>query len=177
MKTYYLTKDLQLKKYIPYKWIIISISLIAYSSFATIKALETKPQKGYFKPITVIKRDVTDTAPALTKENVYKELIANNIMFPDIVMNQCLIESGNLKSNIAIENNNLFGLRVYPNSDTTYAIARNRGHLAFKDWRDSVKEYARLQKRNFKPKYYYLFLKESNYAESPTYIQKLQSMQ
>jgi uncharacterized FlgJ-related protein len=176
MKTYYLTEDLQLKKYKPYKWILITLGLILYSSFVTIKTINKIQLKPIYRPVISNQITVNDTVPALTEQNVYNEILAQNIMFPEIVFKQCMVESGNLKSNIAIENNNLFGLRVYPNSDTTYAIARNRGHLAFKDWRDSVKEYARLQKRNFKPKYYYLFLKESNYAESPTYIQKLQDM-
>jgi uncharacterized FlgJ-related protein len=168
---------LKYEKYFP-KWILITIIiLISYSSIATY-LFYTKENSIY--PIiinnsTIVKTD-TFKSKKLNAKNLLKEIKNNRIYFPEIVLKQAILETNSFKSNICIENNNLFGIRHYPNSDTTYAIAKNRGFLCFKTWEDSVKEYKRLQKRNFKESYYYDFLERGGYAEKNVYVKALKTI-
>jgi hypothetical protein len=181
MKKYFVTENLELKKYTPYKLYITIVLLLLTNGLSIYyfnQKQSTMPKLSVlsYHRDTIVNTEYLDIP--LTKENVYNEIIANGIVFPDVVFEQCLLESKHLKSDIAIENNNLFGLRVYPNADTTYAIARNRGHLVFKHWTESVKEYARYQRRNFldKKDVYYKFLKSSGYAEAENYINTLKGI-
>jgi uncharacterized FlgJ-related protein len=173
---YIITKDLTLKKIIPYKLIFTIILLLGLNSFLIVKLKESPTEIIKDNIIIIDKTKKKDSIPKLNKENVLIELKKNNVYFPEIVLKQALLETGGFKSNICIENNNLFGIRHYPANDTTYAICKNRGFLAFKDWRDSVKEYKRLQKRMFTDKYYYEFLNKANYAEKDLYIQRLKEL-
>lgn len=170
---------LRYEKYFP-KWIsVLLISLIIYTTSITVYLVKNNQQQitkiEVVKTIEIIKKDTLKSKKLNTK-NVLKEIRLNNIYFPEIVLKQALFETNNLKSNICLENNNLFGIRHYPNFDTTYAIAKNRGFLCFKTWEDSVKEYKRLQKRNFKESYYYDFLERSGYAEKTIYVNGLKKI-
>jgi len=104
-----------------------------------------------------------DSHHHLSEENVLKELIAQDIDYPEIVLAQALIETGNFSSMSCTKDNNLFGLRKY---DLSY--------WKFSNWTESVRFYKdKIQKYKEKPKDYYAFLERLPYAESQTYIQTI----
>ena len=94
-----------------------------------------------------------------------------------IVYAQARLESGNFTSDIFMENNNLFGMKMAERRPTT-AIGVNRGHAVYKSWRESVIDYALMQAA------YYLGLDEktyldkicSVYATDTTYRKRLEAM-
>lgn len=99
----------------------------------------------------------------LSKENLYNELKAQQVDYPDIVLAQALLETGNFKSYSCTNRNNLFGLR---NSDGTY--------MSFEHWTLCVAAYKKyIQKYDSIPKDYYKYLDKLEYAEAPDYIDKL----
>lgn len=75
-----------------------------------------------------------------------------------IVYSQAVLESGNFSSDIFKENHNLFGMKM-PERRATTAIGVNRGHAVYKNWRESVIDYALMQAA------YYRGLSEKEYLD------------
>jgi flagellum-specific peptidoglycan hydrolase FlgJ len=74
------------------------------------------------------------------QREVYEELIRLDVKFPDIVLAQTILESGNYSSKVAKQNNNLFGMRM-PKVRETTAIGQRYGYARYYNWKDSVKDY------------------------------------
>ena len=108
-----------------------------------------------------------------SKENMIKLIIDLNIAHPDIVIAQAIIESGNFKSNIFKENNNLFGMKM-PEYRKTTAIGTNRGHAVYRNWRESVIDYALWQGKRARYTTTNQYLRRlRSYAADPNYITKI----
>lgn len=64
---------------------------------------------------------------------LYQFLIDNNAWYPNILLKQAKIESGNYSSNIYKSNNNLYGMRKpYKRSTTQSGI--NKGYGVYQNW-------------------------------------------
>ena len=116
---------------------------------------------------------ITHQHHLFSKENMMRLIYDLNIAHPDIVIAQAIIESGNFKSNIFKENNNLFGMKM-PEYRKTTAIGINRGHAVYRNWRESVIDYALWQgkRARYQTKSQYLRRLRS-YATDPNYITKI----
>ena len=103
----------------------------------------------------------------LSEENLYNELVAQGVDFPEIVTAQALLETGHFKSYACLQQNNLFGLR---DSKGKY--------MSFPHWTDAVAAYKKyIQRYNHPvPEDYYAYLQELGYAEDPQYIDKLKQI-
>lgn len=93
-----------------------------------------------------------------------------NIKHPTIVLKQAKIESGNFKSKVFIENNNMFGFKkAFKRANTQ--IDTNRGYAVYDSWQDCVVDYALYQTysaKNLSREEYIIFLGK-HYAEDPNY--------
>jgi hypothetical protein len=108
-----------------------------------------------------------------SKENLARLIYNLKIAHPDIVMAQAIIESGNFKSNIFKENNNLFGMKM-PEYRKTTAIGTNRGHAVYRNWRESVIDYALWQGKRARYSTTNQYLRRlRSYAADPNYITKI----
>ena len=108
-----------------------------------------------------------------SKENMMRLMYSLKIAHPDIVMAQAIIESGNFKSNIFKENNNLFGMKM-PEYRKTTAIGINRGHAVYRNWRESVIDYALWQGKRARYSTTNQYLRRlRSYATDPNYINKI----
>ena len=113
-----------------------------------------------------VKQEV-DSGDKLTLENVYAYLKKSNVKHVDIVMKQVIHETGWLKSNSCINNNNLFGL---------YST-KHRRYMKFDNWKQSVDAYKSMIQYRFKGnESYYRFLKRIGYAKDRNYIKKLKKI-
>jgi flagellum-specific peptidoglycan hydrolase FlgJ len=74
------------------------------------------------------------------QREVYEELVRLDVKFPDIVLAQTILESGNFSSKVAKQNNNLFGMRM-PKVRQTTAVGQRYGYARYYNWKDSVKDY------------------------------------
>lgn len=102
----------------------------------------------------------------LSEENLYNELVAQGVDFPEIVQAQAILETGHFKSYACLQQNNLFGLR---NGDGTY--------MSFDHWTNAVAAYKKfIQKCDPPPNDYYKYLQDLGYAEDPNYIIKLKQI-
>lgn len=110
-----------------------------------------------------------------SKENLKLLINELNIRFADIVFAQALLESGNFRSRIFLENNNMFGMKCARRRPTTHH-GELHGHAYFQTWEDCVLDYAFFQTTYMKhistKKEYFQYLAD-NYAEDPKYIDKL----
>jgi len=126
-----------------------------------------------FIPHTKAKNDLG----MLTKENLWLTIKAMDIMYPEIVFAQAILETGHFKSQNCQQSNNLFGMMM-PNVRETVAIKKNKqGFAVYKTWMYSVQDYALYQAyimRNKKmTRLQYLSYIDRKYSESKGYAKKL----
>lgn len=102
----------------------------------------------------------------LNHQNVYNELISQGIDYPEIVLAQAILETGNYKSYSCTTRHNLFGLR---RRDGTY--------MEFGHWTESVGAYKKyIQKYQELPEDYYKFLDDLGYAEDSIYVVRVKQI-
>lgn len=101
------------------------------------------------------------------QEGLMEALEYYGVEHPQIVYAQAVLETGHFKSDLCLNDNNLFGL---------YNSKKHRYHT-FAHWKDCVITYKRMVQYKYKDGDDYLnFLKEIGYAEDPEYICKLKEL-
>jgi hypothetical protein len=101
-----------------------------------------------------------------------------NFKFPYIILAQSMQETGNYKSTIFRENHNLFGMKQ-ATIRTNLAKGTNRGHAYYDSWQDSLIDYALYSATylsDIKTEGEYYGYLQQNYAEDPTYVQRLRAL-
>ena len=101
---------------------------------------------------------------AQTDQQVYDELKKYDVKYPQIVLAQAKLETGNYTSTLCKKHGNLFGLK------------RKNGYAKFNNWKESVKAYRDWVQYKYKGGDYYVFLKKIGYASDPKYIVKVKEM-
>lgn len=110
--------------------------------------------------------------------NVYKQLVRIGVAYPDVVLAQAKIETGNFTSKIFRENNNMFGMKL-PYRRQTTAVGESRNHAKYTDWIQSIKDYKLWQDEMIHKtptKRAYLAYLKRNYAEDKNYIKKIKQI-
>lgn len=99
----------------------------------------------------------------ITPQEVYKEIVCEEILHPKIVLRQAILETGWFKSKHMMQKNNLFGFR------------HTKTYMTFESWQESVAYYKAWQTRKYKNtnEDYYAFLIRIKYAQSEQYISLL----
>lgn len=136
--------------------------------FAILMAYGYERDKPKEYPELIISLPVEPKFPGLDpQEGLRMALEYYNIKHPEIVYAQAVLETGNFKSNLCVNHNNLFGLYN----------SRKKEYYRFNHWVESVIFYKyHIQNRYKDPEDYYSFLKRIRYAESPTYTDKLKTI-
>lgn len=141
------------------------------------------------------KHSSTEFERPLTRENLKIVLEENNILCPEQVYAQIMIESGNLESYLSKKTNNLLGMR-FPTKRTTSAIGiylpsvnmiikgnqkelkkytKYNNYAVYSNWEESIKDYKYWQQKSFKLTELYLNFLGNYYAEDSLYISKIKS--
>lgn len=118
-----------------------------------------------------------DTLSQSMKDSVINFIYKLRIQHPLIVASQAVLESGNFKSKVYLENNNLFGMKL-PQSRPTLAIGVKNGYAVYQSWQESILDYALWQMayaKNLNEEDYYLKLK-TIYAEDTQYVNKVKQV-
>jgi murein DD-endopeptidase MepM/ murein hydrolase activator NlpD len=101
----------------------------------------------------------------LTLTNLYAALKRHGIKYPKIVLAQAILETGNFRSRLCREDNNLFGLR------------HSKGYYTFDHWEASVIAYRDwVQYKHRDGEGYYAFLQRIGYASAKDYIYKVRQI-
>lgn len=113
-----------------------------------------------------------------SEEKLIEEISKRNFKFPYIILAQAKLETSNFKSNIFIENHNLFGMREAVKR-INVAKGTQHEHAYYDSWKESVEDYAYycatyLSGLSTESEYYsYL---SQNYAENKNYVQSVKDM-
>ena len=113
----------------------------------------------------------------LNKENLWTEINNAGIKYPEVVFAQAILESGELKSKLTKNNNNLFGMKI-PGKRETLAIGEKYGHAKYSSWQESVWDYKLYQdyiieKKKITTYKTYVSHLNKTYAEVGDYFKRL----
>lgn len=116
----------------------------------------------------------------LTKESLWKELLEQNVQYPEIVFAQAMLESGNLKSTLCVKYNNLFGMKMPKKRLTLAKSTTASGFASFKTWEDAVADYKLYQEAINISKYNtaqsYLSHLNKRYSTTVSYSSKVKAI-
>ena len=150
--------------------ICLSISILtgfAVAPRATIKNLTQEER-------IILVREYNE----FSRQNLIKKIAELNFKFPHIILAQATIESGNFKSDVFKENNNMFGMKE-AFQRTNLAKGTNRGHAYYESWQEGVYDYALYYATYLysikSEEEYYDYLRQ-NYAGDPTYVMRLKEI-
>ncbi|MES2620856.1 MAG: glucosaminidase domain-containing protein [Bacteroidota bacterium] len=107
---------------------------------------------------------INDIVP--TDSSVLSELVKNKSVLASVAVAQARIESANYTSDMAVNNKNLFGIKVHK---CKYVTGKRNGHATFASFRDNIACYCEIQHR-------YLRKIDGSYAEDSLYCQKVKEM-
>ena len=113
-----------------------------------------------------------------SEDRLIKKIKQLNFKFPHIILAQSYQETGHYKSGIFLQNNNLFGMKQ-AQIRVTLAKGTNRSHAFYDSWQDSVSDYAMFYATylsDIKTEGEYFEYLKQNYAQDPTYVQRLRSI-
>ena len=113
----------------------------------------------------VIRQIEEENRNKLTPVNVWDKIVEYKIEHPRIVFSQVMLETGNLKSDGAKIDNNLFG------------FYKKGEHKIFDTWEESIIYYKSWQDKKYNGGNYYSFLNKVGYAKDSLYITKLIQIQ
>lgn len=163
------------QKIVPY-WSILLLSILLFSVGFISGSLTKHPnevEKLFLKEEVIIER----YNEKFSENNLKKLLEKLHVKNIDIVIAQAKIETGNFKSKVFLENNNLFGMRQSRQRITT-STGTNLNHATYDNWQDSVIDYAIYQSTYLKSfnRNEYLDYLQANYAENPNYVKLIKQM-
>ena len=101
--------------------------------------------------------------PELTISNLYREIVRNGVLYPEIVLAQAILETGWFRSSLCRDRNNLFGL----------TNPRTGKYFEFGHWTESVRAYYTKVQYKYKGGNYLLWLRKIGYAEDPNYVRSV----
>lgn len=156
--------DVRTQKYFYYLIIVSLVYMVIYLSY--------NMKQNYAMNQTTTQTNVVMNSETIESDFSEEALISFmkklKIKYPETVLAQAKLETGNFTSAIFKENHNLFGMKVAEKRPTS-AIGINRGHAQYRNWKDSVIDYALLQS------YIIAKLPKLSSQEYRTYIQKFYS--
>ena len=115
----------------------------------------------------IVNEEQPDFFSKSPQEGLIEALEYYGVKHPQIVYAQAVLETGHFKSDLCLNDNNLFGL---------YNSKKNR-YYTFDHWKDCVIAYKEMIQYKYKDGDDYLnFLKEIGYAEDSEYICKLKEL-
>jgi hypothetical protein len=153
-----------------FKW-IFPIVLVCISIGYVISSAGNHPnpiEKMVYEDRLIL---ITADDTVFSEELFIKKLKQLKVKFPYIAVAQARQETYHYTSNIFLENNNLFGMKMAGTRPTT-AIGINRKHALYDNWEDSVIDYAFFQTsflRKLKTEEQYLDYLNKHYAEDTIY--------
>ena len=109
----------------------------------------------------------------LNYENVYAEIMKQDIKFSDIVLRQTIIESGHYKSHNCKKRNNLLGFKGGDKTNDN-----PEGYAIYNNWMESIRAYKLWQEKRLTDDIsdYYQFLIDFKYHQSPDYKTKCEGV-
>ena len=153
--------------------LVLLVNLIVILDYINNQKLDTiRYIPGETKTLIINESNV------FSEEKLKQFILELNVKFPHIVLAQAILESGNFKSKMFLENNNIFGMKVAKRRPTT-SKGEQSGYAYFDNWKDCVVDYAFYQAAYLSDikteDQYYSYLR-ANYAQDEKYIEKIRNL-
>lgn len=144
----------------------------------TIKVIKsyTEPDPVFADSTSASSCEEADTL-STTADSVFTYIFLMRLEHPDIVMAQCIEESGNFSSPLFLHGHNCTGMRV-PAQRPTLALGMLYNHARFRSWKDCIADYAIWQSiyaRGLSKDDYFAYL-DRVYAEKKGYSDRLKNI-
>ena len=113
-----------------------------------------------------------------SEQRLIEKISQLNFRYPHIILAQAKLESGHFKSTIFLENNNMFGMKE-AKLRANLAKGTNRNHAYYDSWQDCILDYALYYSTylsDIRTEGEYFEYLRQNYAEDPTYVQRLKQI-
>ena len=133
------TKDRKKIKFLILGFICLLLIAFSIGRYSKIEILDK-----YVKELVLL--NLQQEKNKFTEEKLIDLLKELNVKFPYIVLAQAKLETGNFKSNVFKQNNNLFGMKEARVRVKT-AKGTNLNHAYYDNWQESVYDYAFYQCR------------------------------
>lgn len=162
------------------RWVYFTLGILAMlTAIITALALTRLNDVRFITEETkaIILRE-SDKANEFSPEKLKAYVLELNIRFPHIVYAQAQLETGEFKSKIFKENNNLFGMKVATRRPTTNK-GEDNGHAFYVNWKESVVDYAFYSAQylsHIKSESEYFEYLSQSYAEDAQYVTKLRQI-
>lgn len=156
-----------------YCWEIIVADDTRFGRHVSVCSYFTEPAFG----CEVAEEQAVEPVPETLFDEVYDYIFKLRIDHPDIVMAQCIEESGGFTSKLFVEGHNCLGMKV-PGSRPTLAVGTMLGHARFNSWRECIADYAIWQStfaRRLTKDEYFAYL-DRVYAEKKGYSGRLKAI-
>jgi len=115
----------------------LTVPVLGLLLISTVISAKRSPEVVEIEKVVVEK----SCSEPFTKQALIEEIKNLNFKYPDVVIAQAKLETGNFTSDIFLENNNLFGMKkAYSRINTATGV--NKGHATYDCWRDSLLDYA-----------------------------------
>lgn len=166
-ETIYPGGNLPKQKYLKRMWRGLAVLLLSILIILVIRSCGCEyAEEQAVKPV-----------PETLFDEVYDYIFKLRIDHPDIVMAQCIEESGGFTSKLFREGHNCLGMKV-PGSRPTLAVGTMLGHARFNSWRECIADYAIWQStfaRRLTKDEYFAYL-DRIYAEKKGYSGRLKAI-
>jgi uncharacterized FlgJ-related protein len=156
-------------------------SLIALLLFVPIKAKEAITSHYNSENDNLYLK--AENENKLTKSNIVKYFhkIKHKFKFPKTVLKQMILESGNLKSTVCKENNNLFGFRKVSGRETTAIKGKLlNNYSVYNTFKESIDDYILWQNKHLtacnNEKQYEQYLKKHYASDGNNYIETIHNI-
>lgn len=178
-KTIYPGGNLPKQKYLKRMWRGLAVLLLSILIILVIRSCNTTepvPSQPAFG-CEYAEEQAAEPVPETLFDEVYDYIFKLRIDHPDIVMAQCIEESGGFTSKLFVEGHNCLGMKV-PGSRPTLAVGTMLGHARFNSWRECIADYAIWQStfaRRLTKDEYFAYL-DRVYAEKKGYSGRLKAI-
>lgn len=155
---------------------LITLVTIAGSTYFIGRETKVQNLSKYEKELVVV--SLKQEENKFTEEKLISLIKELNVKFPHIVLAQAKLESGQFKSKVFKENNNLFGMKEARVRVKT-AQGTNLNHAYYKTWQESVYDYAFYQCRylgGVRTEQEYFTALDASYAEANYYSKTLKQI-
>lgn len=152
----------------------LSIQYITLSNKYELLIEEETIQEQELSPEYAIGYWLINTPDSINDDILYDFLLENNAWYPEILLAQAKLESGNYSSRIFQSSNNLYGMKRVHKRPTTQQ-GGDKGYGYYSNWCLSVLDRILWDKFTFKnkPSKEEYLKAMRGYAEDPHYIEKL----
>lgn len=180
MKLYTFDKQTLDYKNVTKNWVLLTLTtfFVLVGSLTWILVKKLKQTEFVTEETKAIIISEFDKQNKFTAENLKAYILELNIRFPHIVYAQAKLETGNFKSKIFRENNNLFGMKEAKRRPTTNKGTENN-HAVYLNWKESVVDYAMYSAaylNGIKSESEYFDYLRQNYAQDTSYVLRLKEI-